>query len=62
MLDLRSPWQAEEYLQAMRMYTGVEVMEIIGYLRETDAASKGIDNSMADNASLLKQLIYRILH
>ena len=62
MLDLRSPWQAEEYLQAMRMYTGVEVMEIIGYLRETDAASKGIVNSMADNASLLKQLIYRILH
>ncbi|EJX08653.1 DNA polymerase III, delta subunit [gut metagenome] len=61
-LGLRSPWQSREYLTAMRQYTGVKVMNIIGEIRYCDARSKGVGNSSLSNAELLKELVYKILH
>lgn len=61
-LGLRLPWQSREYLTAMRQYTGVKVMNIIGEIRYCDARSKGVGNSSLSNAELLKELVYKILH
>lgn len=56
-------WQVtKNILPAMRKYSGVKVMQIIEKLRETDAKSKGIGNSMATPGDLLKELSYFILH
>ena len=43
-LGLKSPWQAKDYMLAMRRYSGVKVMQIIHAIRECDAKSKGIGN------------------
>ncbi len=61
-LGLKSPWQAREYMAAMRVYNGVKVMQIIGEIRYCDARSKGVDNSSLTDGDLLRELIYRILH
>jgi DNA polymerase-3 subunit delta len=61
-LGLKSSWQAREYMAAMRQYTGVKVMEIIGEIRYCDARSKGVDNVSLSDGDLLRELIYKILH
>ncbi len=61
-LGLKSPWQSREYMIAMRRYSGVKTMEIIGEIRYADAMSKGVGNSSLSNAEILKELIFKILH
>lgn len=61
-LGLKTPWQAREYLAAMRKYSGVKTMHIISAIREADAKSKGVNNSSISNADILKELIFMILH
>ena len=61
-LGLKSPWQAREYVTAMRQYTGVKVMQIVGEIRYCDARSKGVDNSSLSDGELLRELVYKILH
>ena len=61
-LGLKSAWQAREYMTAMRQYSGVKVMQIIGEIRYCDARSKGVDNSSLSDGDLLRELIYKILH
>lgn len=62
-LSLRSPWQADEYITAMRNYSGIKVMRIIGELRNCDARSKGFGVGTAtSDGELLKELVYFILH
>lgn len=39
-LGLKSPWQSKDYMAAMRKYSGVKVMQIIGEIRYCDAKSK----------------------
>ncbi len=56
-------WQVtRNILPAMRKYSGVKVMQIIGKIRETDAKSKGVGNTIATPGGLLKELSYFILH
>ncbi|HJD91268.1 MULTISPECIES: DNA polymerase III subunit delta [Bacteroides] len=62
MLSLRTPWQAKDYIKGMNTFSGVKTMDIIGYIRETDAMSKGIGNSHMSDGDLLKELVYKILH
>lgn len=58
-----NPYRVEKgIMPAMKKYSGVKVMQIIGKLREMDAKSKGVDNTIADSGSLLTELIYFILH
>ena len=61
-LELKNAWQAREYLSAMRKYSGVKTMQIIEELRYTDAKSKGVGNSSAQDGELLRELIFKILH
>lgn len=61
-LGLRSTWQSREYLTAMRKYSGIKVMQIIGEIRYCDARSKGVGNSSVNDGELLKELVYKILH
>lgn len=61
-LGLKSPWQAREYQTAMKRYSGVKTMQIIGEIRYTDAKSKGIGNSSLTDSELLRELIFKILH
>ena len=61
-LGLRSTWQAREYITALRNYSGVKVMQILGEIRYCDARSKGVGNSSLSDADLLRELIYKILH
>lgn len=61
-LGLRSPWQSKDYMMAMRKYTGVKVMQIIGEIRYCDARSKGVANSSLGDGELLCELVYKILH
>jgi len=37
-------------------------MNIITFIRETDARYKGIDNPSTDEGDLMKELIFKILH
>ena len=61
-LGLKSPWQAREYLAAMRRYGGVKTMQIIGDIRQADAMSKGVGNSSISNGDILRELVFKILH
>ena len=61
-LGLKSPWQAREYMAAMRQYNGVKCMQIIGDIRCCDARSKGVENASLSDGDLLRELIYKILH
>lgn len=62
-LGLKSPWQAREYLLAMRRYNGTKTMRIIGEIRYADARSKGVGaTSNTTDSDLLRELIFFILH
>ena len=61
-LGLKSPWQSREYMLAMRRYSGVKTLQIIGEIRYADAASKGVGNSSASNSDILRELVFKILH
>ena len=61
-LGLKSPWQSKDYLAAMRKYSGVKVMQIIGEIRYCDAKSKGVGNPSLEDGDLLRELVYKILH
>ena len=59
----QSTWQVRRnVLPAMRMYTAMKVYTIIGEIRKTDAASKGVGGQKTTDGDLLKELVYTILH
>lgn len=61
--DLRvHPFVAKNYVKAAQRFNAWKTMKIIGWLRETDARSKGINNVATDDGDLMKELIYKILH
>lgn len=62
MLRLRTPWQAKDYLAAMRRYNGVKTMQIIGEIRYADAKSKGVGNPSLSDGDILRELVFKILH
>lgn len=62
MLGLKTPWQARDYVAAMRKYNGVKTMQIIGYIRYADAKSKGVDCGSMSNGDILSELVFNILH
>lgn len=61
-LGLKTPWQAREYQNAMQKYSGVKTMHIISYIRNADAATKGIRNTSSNDGDILRELVFRILH
>ena len=61
-LELRQSWQVREYANAMRQYSALKTMRIIGKLRETDARLKGIDRGNLTDEDLMHELLFYILH
>lgn len=61
-LGLKSPWQSREYMSAMRRYSGVKTMQIIGEIRYADARSKGVGNASQESGDILRELVFKILH
>ena len=62
-LNFKSPYQLKEYKTAKQYYTVFKCVEIIALLREYDAKSKGVGVSTSTtDASLLRELSYKILH
>lgn len=56
-------WQVRRnVLPAMKNYSGVKVMKIIGEIRRTDARSKGVGNPSISSGDLMKELLFFILH
>ena len=61
-LGLRGTYQVKDYLLGMKNYPAMKVFNLISDIRTTDARSKGMENSSATDADLLKELLYKILH
>jgi DNA polymerase-3 subunit delta len=57
-----NPYFVKDYEMAAKRYPAGKTFLIIGYLRETDARLKGINNPSARDADLWKELIFRIMH
>lgn len=57
-----NPYFVKDYQAAARRYPAGKAFLIVGYLRDTDARLKGINNPSAKDADLWKELIYKILH
>ena len=57
-----NPYFVKDYATAARRYSAGKTFLIVGYLRDTDARLKGINNPSAKDADLWKELIYKILH
>ncbi len=59
----QSVWQVRRnVLPAMRAYTATKVYQIIGEIRRTDGASKGVGGQRSSDGDLLKELVFQILH
>ena len=61
-LGFRNPYQAKDYVAALRNYNAFKCMEIISLLRTYDAKSKGVDNVSTPDGELLKELLFKITH
>lgn len=57
-----NPYFVRDYETAAKRYSAGKTFLIIGYLRETDARLKGINNPSAKDSDLWKELIFRIMH
>lgn len=62
-LNFKSPYQLKEYKTAKLHYNVFKCVEIISLLREYDAKSKGVGvSTLTTDASLLRELSYKIMH
>ena len=57
-----NPYFVKDYEMAARRYPAGKAFLIMGYLRDTDARLKGINNPSAKDADLWKELIFKIMH
>jgi len=56
------PFFLKDYESASRIYTTDKLRKIIGYLREYDLKSKGMDAGDVESGELMKELLFKILH
>ncbi len=57
-----NPYFMRDYLAAAQNYSKTKCIHIIGFLREYDTKSKGIDSPTIDDLELMRELVYKILH
>jgi DNA polymerase-3 subunit delta len=57
-----NPYFVKDFQKAAQVFGAWKTMNIISFIRETDARYKGIDNPSADEGDLMKELIFKILH
>jgi DNA polymerase III subunit delta len=56
------PFFLKDYEIAAKNYSVGKLKSIFSYLREYDLKSKGVDNGLATEAELLKEMVFKILH
>jgi len=56
------PFFVRDYTTAAKNYPVKKVVPIISILREYDVKSKGVDNTLATDGELMKEMVFRILH
>ncbi len=61
-LEFKSSWQLRDYTMAMRNYSAMKTMQVIGKIRESDAKLKGVGKGNTTDADIMKELVYFILH
>lgn len=59
-IDAKSPYRARVFMDAMRYYSTANCVNIIGYIREFDRRSKGME-SRQNEYDLLRELVSKIL-
>jgi DNA polymerase III subunit delta len=52
----------KEYLQAMRVFHYARTVQIIGFIRQADLQSKGIEGGNMSDGEILRELVFKILH
>lgn len=57
-----NPYFVKDYQKAAQVFGAWKTMNIISFIRETDARYKGIDNPSTDEGDIMKELIFKILH
>ena len=57
-----NPYFVKQYEQAAKNYGAWKTMNIISWIRETDARGKGVESNAVNEVDLMKELIFRILH
>lgn len=57
-----NPYFVKDYQKAAQIFGAWRTMNIITWIRETDARYKGIDNPSTDEGDLMKELIFKMLH
>jgi DNA polymerase-3 subunit delta len=57
-----NPYFVKDYQKAAQSFGAWKTMNIISFIRETDARYKGIDNPSTEEGDLMKELIFKILH
>ncbi|MFM7217417.1 MAG: DNA polymerase III subunit delta [Bacteroidota bacterium] len=57
-----SPYFVNEYLQAAQSYSLDTCMRNVGYIREYDLKSKGVNAERMEDGAILKELVYKLLH
>jgi DNA polymerase-3 subunit delta len=61
-LGIMNSFAQKEYQQALRGYPVERVVDIIHLIRRADAQSKGIESGSMDDAEILRELVWLILH
>jgi DNA polymerase-3 subunit delta len=61
-LGFHADIQIVDYMTALSNYKPLKTMQIISLIRDCDARSKGVNNASVPPESLLKELVYKILH
>ncbi len=56
------PFFVKKYEMAAKNYGAWKTMNIISWIRETDARSKGVDSNGVEDGELMKELVFKILH
>jgi len=63
-LELRSDWFLKDYKLAAGNYTPAQTRKILGFLRDYDLRSKGVDTDLSSSGEeeLMKELFWKIVH
>jgi len=57
-----NPYFVGDYIKAAKEYPVNHCIRNIGYIRDYDLRSKGVNSANVDDGALLRELVYKILH
>lgn len=57
-----NPYFVKEYEKAAKAFGAWKTMNIITWIRDTDARGKGVDSNGVEDGELMKELVFKILH